>query len=243
MDWYHLISIFFSDHRYIIDTWTSILWHLYGISPSDKAHTWPLGAPRPQGPKAWNLGDFDKASASIKHSRKRSAAAKDWGSMASGIHGGNHGNIWWGATNLAKHMDSNSRHMEIFNKTQHDMIWHDQKKTRKMRLKSCLSWFIHQNPWDFYGFLYLQPTAPRGKGRPQDLGEDAAAWAAEAPAASNRTVIFRWIGGSVFTEDGRFFWKIFADCFFWNVGKTMENPSFWMSGFWSYQKPTIFKGQ
>lgn len=85
----------------------------------------PLG---PQGPKAWNLGDFDKASASIKHSRKRSAAAKDWGSMASGIHGGNHGNIWWGATNLAKHMDSNSRHMEIFNKTQHDMIWHDQKK-------------------------------------------------------------------------------------------------------------------
>ena len=88
MDWYHLISIFFSDHRYIIDTWTSILWHLYGISPSDKAHTWPLGAPRPQGPKAWNLGDFDKASASIKHSRKRSAAAKDWGSMASGIHGG-----------------------------------------------------------------------------------------------------------------------------------------------------------
>ena len=55
MDWYHLISIFFSDHRYIIDTWTSILWHLYGISPSDKAHTWPLGAPRPQGLKSGRL--------------------------------------------------------------------------------------------------------------------------------------------------------------------------------------------
>ena len=43
------------------------------------------------------------------------------------------------------------------------MTW--PKKTRNMRLKSCLSWFIHQNPWDFYGFLYLQPTAPRGKDR------------------------------------------------------------------------------
>jgi hypothetical protein len=75
------------------------------------------------------------------------------------------------------------------------------------------------------GFLWDFLWTPRGKGRPQDLGEDAAARAAEAPAASVWTVDFRWIGGlvnrrwTIFLEDFRGF-------FFEMLGKPWKTQVF-----------------
>ena len=123
-------------------------------------------------------------------------------------------------------------HLEIFNKTQHDMIWHDiKKKTRKMRLKSYLSWFFHQNLWDFYGISCglrgakedrktSEKMPPPGllKHQPPQFG--------------------RWIfGGSVdwWTEDGRFFWKIFVD-FFLKCWENHGKPKFFDGWFLNLPK-------
>lgn len=119
-----------------------------------------------------------------------------------------------------------------------------------MRLKSCLPWFFHKNLWDFlwdfHGFLYLQPTAKATDetcglteehlGSPQDLGEDAAPRAAEAPAASwfGRWCLVVDLCGSVNRRFGGIFWKIcFSGHLFENVGKT---PVFWICGFWIFTK-------
>ena len=216
----------------------------------------PLG---PQGPKAWNLGDFDKASASIKHSRKRSAAAKDWGSMASGIHGGNHGNIWWGATNLAKHMDSNSRHIEIFNKTQHDMIWHDQKKNTKNAVE-ILSIMVYSP--ESMGFLWVSlPSTNSSEGqrktaRPRRRCRRLGCWSTSRLKSDGDFSVDRWIGfhrrWEIFLEDfrGLFFLKCwenhgkpkFLDVWFLKLPKTNDIQRPIDVDFTWWQPPSIFGG-
>ena len=196
---------------------------------------------RPQGPKAWNLGDFDKASASIKHSRKRSAAAKDWGSMASGIHGGKSWKQNIGATSfLAKQKENQTQCTWRFS-TKHNMIWYDM--TLKKKHEKC-GWnpIYHGFFTRIYGISMGFPVDSEGQrktARPRRKCRRPGCWSTSRLSLDGGFSVDRWIGEPKMDDfSGRFSW-----IFFWNVGKTMENPSFLMAGFWIYQKPTIFKGQ